>query len=151
MRRALLLAASGLALTVTAQAQRPDPDIRPGHEPGVGDSLPLSGNASNIAPGDTRSVIAPTLPRPAGGPNQSIASLLAGAQKALAARRTGLAEESLERAETAMLQRSVPPEQAATPDQAPDVLQVQAARAALAHHDLAAARQAVAEAMAAGR
>ena len=148
--RAPLLLASVLAVSVAAHAQKAPADIRPGHEPGVGDSLPLSGNASNMAPGDTRSVIAPTLPRPAGGPNQSIASLLAEAQKALAARKTGLAEESLERAETAMLQRSVPQEQAATPDAAPDVLKVQAARAALGRHDMAAAKQAVAEAMAAG-
>ncbi len=149
MRRALL-AASGLALAMAAHAQNASPDIRPGHEPGVGDSLPLSGKASNIGPGDTRSVIAPTLPRPAGGPNQSIASFLAQAQKALAARKTGLAEESLERAETAMLQRSVPQDQAAAPDQAPDVLKVQAARAALARHDMAAAKQAITEAMTAG-
>ena len=38
---------------------------RPGHEIGVGDSLPRSEKASNITAHDTRSAIAPTLPRAA--------------------------------------------------------------------------------------
>ncbi|MEJ1975008.1 MAG: hypothetical protein WDN49_02070 [Acetobacteraceae bacterium] len=76
---------------------------------------------------------------------------LTDAQNALNTNQSGRAQEALERAETAMLQRSVPADQAGTPDQAPDVLQVQAARGALARHDLAAAKAAVAQALAAGR
>ena len=125
-------------------------DIRPGHVPGVGDSYPLSGKASNITPGDTRSTIAPTLPSPPGGQNASVRTFLSDAQRALDRGQTGTAQEALERAETAMLQRSVPVNQAGTPDQAPDVQQVTAARDALSRHDLGAAKQAVAAAMSAG-
>ena len=128
-----------------------DSDVRPGHEPGVGDSFPASGNASNITSGDTRSVIAPRLPSPAGGPNASVGGFLSDAQRALDRGQTGMAQEALERAETAMLQRSVPADQAGTPDQAPDVMQVKAARDALAQRDVAGAKRDVAAAMAAGR
>jgi hypothetical protein len=126
-------------------------DIRPGHEPGVGDSFPASDKASNITAGDSRSVIAPRLPAPAGGPNGSAGSFLADAQRALNAGQTGRAQEALERAQTAMLQRSVPAGQADTPDQSPDVMQVSAARDALAHRDLPGAKRAIAAAMSAGR
>lgn len=128
-----------------------DADVRPGHVPGVGDSFPASGNASNIMAGDTRSVIAPRLPTPPGGPNGSAGSFLADAQRALNRGQTGLAQESLERAETAMLQRSVPVNQADSPDQMPDVMQVKAARDALANRDVAGAKRAVAAALSAGR
>ena len=133
-----------------AAAMPPSGDIRPGHEPGVGQSYPLSGNASNITAGDTRSTIAPTLPTPPGGANASVRTYLTDAQRALSANRTGTAQEALERAETAMLQRSVPVDQANTPDQAPDVMQVKAARDALANHDIASARRAVDAAISAG-
>ncbi len=124
--------------------------IRPGHVPGVGQSYPLSSRASNITQGDTRSVIAPTLPAPAGGPNASVHQFLSDAQQALNTNQTGKAQEALERAETAMLQRSVPLSEADTPDQAPDVQQVKAARDALANRDVAGAKRGVAAAMSAG-
>ncbi len=126
-------------------------DIRPGHIPGVGDSEPASSTASNIDPGDTGSVIAPRLPVPAGGQNLSIGQLLSDANRAVAAHRTGLAQSALERAETAMLDRSVPPDAAATPSQQPDVLNVTQARDALGHGDFAGAQRAIAAAMNAGR
>ncbi len=126
-----------------------DPDIRPGHVPGVGDSFPASNNASNVTPGDTHSVIAPRLPAPSGGPNAAPAAFLADAQQALRARRTGQAQEALERAETAMLQRSVPADQASVPDQSPGVQQVRAARDALGKGDIPGAQKAIAAAMSA--
>ena len=150
MRTMLLTGVALLGLAAVAQAQT-TPDIRPGHVPGVGDSYPLSNNASNIAPTDTRSTIAPTLPTPAGGQNASVGTFLSDATAALDSKQTGRAQEALERAETAMLQRSVPPDQANTPDQAPDVKQVEAAREALAHHDFVAAKASVTAAMNAGR
>ncbi len=153
MRKVVLLSAALLGLAGAAQAQTPlaNPDIRPGHVPGVGDSFPASGNASNITPGDTRSVIAPRLPTPAGGASGSAGGFLADARDALDRGQSGLAQEALERAETAMLQRSVPADQANVVNQAPDVLQVKAARDALARRDIPAAKQAVEAAMAAGR
>jgi len=123
------------------------PDIRPGHVPGVGDSFPASNRSSNIGPGDTHSRIAPRLPAPAGGPNAGPHHFLMDAQNALNARQTGRAQEALERAETAMLQRAVPADQAGSPDQAPDVVQVGAARDALARHDVSAAQAAIAQAL----
>lgn len=122
-------------------------DIRPGHEPGVGDSFPASDKASNITSSDTRSPIAPRLPTPGVGENATPAAFLTAAQNALDAHQTGKAQEALERAETAMLQRSVPADMASTPDQGPRVNQVQMARDALAKGDLMGARKAIRAAM----
>ena len=127
-----------------------DEGIRPGHEPGVGDSYPASDKASNASPADTKSRIAPRLPTPAGGQNAGIPAFLREAQTALNSRQSGRAQEALERAETAMLQRSVPVDQAGTPDQSPDVMQVETARKALASGDMASAKKAVAAAMTTG-
>jgi hypothetical protein len=154
MRKTLLLSAALLAFAAPAAfapaafAQTATtPDIRPGHVPGVGGSLPMSNAASNILPGDTHSVIAPTLPAPAGGQNASISQFLSDATRALDNHQTGRAQEALERAETAMLQRSVPADMANQPDHARDVEQVTMARDALAHGDFAKAKQAVSMAM----
>ncbi len=154
MRKMLLTCAAVLGLAATASAQTTAPsssEIRPGHVPGVGDSYPASNRASNIVPGDTHSVIAPRLPPPTGGQNASISSFLSDAQRALNAGQTGRAQEALERAETAMLQRSVPADQASTPDQAPDVKQVESARDDLARRDVNGAKQAISAAMTAGQ
>jgi hypothetical protein len=125
-------------------------DIRPGHEPGVGDSFPASDKASNITASDTRSPIAPRLPAPGIGENATPAAFLTAAQTALNAHQTGKAQEALERAETAMLQRSVPADMASTPAQGPRVSQVQMARDALAKGDVMGAKKAIAAAMSAG-
>ena len=121
-------------------------EIRPGHEPGVGDSFPASNKASNITASDTRSPIAPRLPAPGVG-DATPAAYLSAAQSALDAHQTGRAQEALERAETAMLQRSVPADMAATPDQRPGVMQVKMARDALAKGDVRGAKQAISAAM----
>ena len=149
MRKMLLTCAAvlGVAATATAQTTAPSNDIRPGHVPGVGDSYPASSRASNIVPGDTRSVIAPRLPAPQGGANASISQFLTDAQNSLTHGMTGRAQEALERAETAMLQRSVPADQADTPDQAPDVKLVEQARDDLARRDVNSAKQAISAAM----
>ena len=149
MRNMLLTCAAvlGLAATASAQTTAPSSEIRPGHVPGVGDSFPASNRASNIVPGDTHSVIAPRLPSPQAGQNASISQFLTDAQTSLNAGQTGRAQEALERAETAMLQRSVPADQANTPDQAPDVKLVEQARDDLARRDLSSAKQAISAAM----
>jgi hypothetical protein len=84
------------------------PGARPGHEPGVGSSYPLSNHASNIRANDTHSVLAPTLPTPALGPNATAEDYLRAARSALAAHQTGAAQQALEMAETRALDRSVP-------------------------------------------
>ena len=149
MRKMLLTSAAVLALAATASAQT-TPDIRPGHVPGVGESYPASNQSSNIGSGDTRSVIAPRLPAPSGGENATVSQFLQDAQAALSARQTGRAQEALERAETAMLQRSVPADLASTPSDAPDVKLVASARDDLAKRDINGAKQAISAAMAAG-
>ena len=111
---------------------------------GVGS--PSSNAASNIGPGDTRGQIAPRLPNPDAGGNTPQA-YLAAAQRALAANRTGAAQEALERAETRLLSRSTDPSQAGAPDPSAAVQAVGAARRALAARDTAGARSAISSAM----
>jgi hypothetical protein len=120
MPRLTLASAALLALASGAIAQVPpgaDPatGARPGHMPGVGTSLPLSNSSSNITPSDTRSPIAPTLPSPAVGDTGGPHIYLRAAREALAAGQTGKAQESLEMAETRVLDRSVVPSQADVP------------------------------------
>lgn len=86
----------------------PIPGVRPGHEPGVGVSYPLSPNASNIDSGDTRSMIAPTLPAPNVGEGATSRGLLINAREALSAGRTGQAQEAMKQAQTRLLDRSTP-------------------------------------------
>jgi hypothetical protein len=134
----------------TTNEQAATAEIRPGHVPGVGESFPASNTASNILPTDTRSPIAPRLPVPAVGENATPAAFLTAAKNALDAHQTGKAQEALERAETAMLQRSVPADMASQPDQGPRVTQVTMARDSLAKGDVIGAKRAIAAAMSAG-
>jgi len=62
-----------------------------------------SGLASNIAPSDTRSSIAPRLPAPDAGRDAGPRQYLIDARMALREGRTGAAQEALERAETRLL------------------------------------------------
>ena len=114
-----------------------------------GRSVPMSARASNTTAGDTRSEIAPRLPAPGADANPPEA-YLAAAQRALAAGRTGQAQEALERAETRLLTRSTEASAAGTADSNPLVGQISEARRALGRRDTAAARQAINTAMAGG-
>jgi len=104
MRRINAAAAALLGMTaMAALAQAPSSvdtpnGARPGHEVGIGDSLPRSDKASNIVPGDTRSVIAPTLPPSAIGTDAETFEYLRTARASLVAGRTGQAQQSLEMA-----------------------------------------------------
>ena len=111
-----------------------------------GAGSPFSNNSSNIDRADTRSEIAPRLPDPNAGGN-SPEAYLAAAQRALAANRTGAAQEALERAETRLLSRSTDPSMAASPADMPMVQQIGVARRALANRDTAGARNAISMAM----
>ncbi len=85
----------------------PETGARPGNEIGTGSSLPRSDRASHILPG-AASTIAPNLPTPPIGENASSHDFLVAARGALAAGRTGEAQQALEMAETRRLDRSVP-------------------------------------------
>lgn len=123
-----------------------DTGARPGHEPGVGESEPASNSASNIDRGNTRGDIAPRLPNPDANGN-SAEAYLAAADRALARRQTGAAQEALERAETRMLDRSVPMGAGNMPAQDPRIMQVNGALQALANRNYAGARQNIQQAM----
>ena len=103
---ALLAMTAHSALAQTPSSVNPATGARPGHEPGVGKSLPRSDKSSNIAPGDTRSNIAPTLPQGTGR-KCGTQDYLRAARASLVAGHTGQAQQSLEMAETRALDRSV--------------------------------------------
>ena len=107
----------------------------------------VSAPASNITPADTHSTIAPRLPVPPVSDNAGPRPFLQAASTALSANRTGEAEEALERAETALLDRSTPAGGQEV-DRRPMVRQVSEAREALGHGDVARAQQIVNAALA---
>jgi hypothetical protein len=121
----------------TPPGTNPATGARPGNEIGTGNSLPLSSNASNIIPSDTHSAIAPRLPNPGVGEGADPRVLLDAAKRSLAAKRTGEAQEALERAETRLLDRSVAPADINAPDASPAVADVNGALHALGAGDWA--------------
>jgi hypothetical protein len=126
--------------TMQALAQAPsglDPatGARAGHQPGVGESLPLSNKASNIGPGDTQSNIAPTLPASSADANATPRDFLRAARASLVAGKTGQAQQSLEMAETRALDRSVVQGQTSTPSDSRLVAEIRDARHALGGGD----------------
>ncbi len=139
-----ILAVSALLLGgQLAHAQTADnsSDVRPGHTPGVGTSLPVSPTVSNVMPGDTHSTIAPTPPPPSAGPGATVQQLLASGKQALAAGQTGTADAALENAETNILTRSVPQTQTDYSSENPVIAQIEQARTAIGKHDNAGATQ----------
>ena len=128
----------------------PNTGARPGNEIGTGMSLPMGARASNIDAYNTRSVIAPNLPGPAIGSNASPVDYLRAAQSALLAGRTGEAQQSLEMAQTRLLDRSVLMGQTDQPDSNPAVIQISQALKALAAGDRAQTMQMIQSAIPAG-
>ena len=126
----------------TTRAPASDMDAPSTGEYRGGAGSPLSQAASNTSAANTRSEIAPRLPDP-GAAGNTPEAYMAAAQRALAAGRTGAAQEALERAETRLLTRSTDPSMANTPDNTPMVQQITDARRALANRDTAAARAAL--------
>lgn len=113
------------------------PGARPGHIPGVGQSLPLSSKASNNDASDTRTTIAPTLPAASVGADGTARAFLQEARDDLAATgRTGQAQEALEMAETRTLDRVIPPGESSGPSQSERVGRISAARSALGNGDI---------------
>lgn len=110
---------------------------RPGHEIGVGNSLPMSSKASNIEASDTHSAIAPTLPQPRIGANSDSRDYLKSARASVMHGQTGRAQQALEMAETRELDRSVAPDQTAVPSNNQMIARISDARRALGHGDRA--------------
>jgi hypothetical protein len=134
----LTLAAALIATTAAAQVPPgtdPMTGTRPGHTPGVGTSLPLSNTASNITPG--RSTIAPTLPQPVIGEGAMAQDYLRVARASLLQGKSGQAQQSLEMAETRLLDHVVPPGGTTAPSSLVLVGQIRDARMALASGDTA--------------
>ena len=128
----LLLASASEAL---AQPLPATPDgARPGNDIGTGMSLPRSNEAGNLNAATTHSTLAPNLPAPVGA--DTVRDLLMAARSALAARRTGEAQEALERAETRALDRDIPAGTERIPVHGPLVAGISQARDALANNDL---------------
>lgn len=135
--RPLLLTSTMLAALAAAPAFA---DV----SPVTGQPEPMSSAASNIAPSDTRSEIAPALPAP---PAEEPRDLLMTAAQDLTSHRTGAAQEALERAETRILDRSVPPAMASEPDNAQVINLIAQARMALGNNDLQSASNYVQQAL----
>ena len=104
--------------------------------------------ASNIAPADTRKMVAPALPTPAVPATDSPIDFLRAAQAALARGRTEETQEALERAETRLLDGSAG-SGIAGPSSPPGLPDIRAARRALAVRDRAASTRAIDAALAA--
>ena len=113
------------------------------HEPGTGESGPASMKASNIDQATTHSAIAPHLPQPPGGMNAGWRNYLRDADRALSMHKTGMAQQSLEMAETRLLDRSTSVETAGQANSTPMVQRVAQARRDLASGDMAGARAAI--------
>jgi hypothetical protein len=158
----LLAVAASLAVPAFAQpastgqpgwvppGANPITGARPGNEIGTGMSLPLSDQAGNITPQDTTSLIAGRLPEPPVGDAAAIRDYLLAARNALAAGRTGEAQEALERAETRALDRSVPLFQTSTPIRDPVVERIAQVLHTLGNGDRLEAMRLLEQAIAAG-
>ncbi len=119
---------STMKMPAGARTMATPDDGSAGHEP-------MSNQASNIDPSDTHTTYAPALPTPDVGPNATPRQLLAAAQQALAQKHTGAAQQALEMAETRLLDRTVDPSQAGTPDANPMIGQINQALHLLGHGD----------------
>jgi hypothetical protein len=129
------------ALAQMPSGADPATGARPGHQIGIGTSLPLSNNASNIDSADTRSNIAPTLPSPTVGDSGASHDYLRAARASLVGGRTGQAQQSLEMAETRALDRWVPAGQTTVASDSQFVSRIRDARHALAGGDRSRAIQ----------
>ncbi len=118
-----------------------DTGARPGNEIGTGNSLPKSDKASNINASDSRSQYAPNLPAPPIGENAAPRDYLLAARASLAAGKTGMAQQSLEMAQTRLLDRSVRPSQIDEPSRNAQVQRIEDARQALGNGNIPLAMQ----------
>jgi hypothetical protein len=118
----LLLAASPAAAQTTSDGDQPGKE-------------PSSNAASNLNAATASHTWAPSLPTPPVAENAPPTAFIQAALNALAAGRTGEAQEAIERAESRVLTRSVRPSRADQPSHQPLIQQLAAARDALAGGD----------------
>lgn len=104
--------------------------------PGLPSVQPYSHQPSNINQSDTRSKIAPALPSADLGPNATATDYLRVAQRALSTNRLGLAQSSIEDAETLLLTRAVPYAAVNQPDNSASIQNLNQALQALASRDV---------------
>jgi hypothetical protein len=97
---------------------------------------PFSRQPSNINQSDTRSTISPALPSANLGPNATATDHLRVAQRALSTNQLGLAQSSIEDAETILLTRAVPYGAVNEPDNSASVQNLNQALQALAARDV---------------
>ncbi len=108
---------------------------------------PTSNQASNLVPRDTQSDVAPALPTPAMGADAGPSSYLRAAQQSLRDNQTGKAQQSLEMAETRLLDRSVPAKTASSADMARPIEAIDAALRDLGRNDIPSAQQHIGDAL----
>ena len=104
-------------------------------------------SAVGLAQSSGGTVLSP-LPSPPMSPMDRPSGYLRAAQGALAAGRRGEAQESLEMAQTRMLDRGVPLGQTNNPSDNPTIAQISQALRALAAHDQAGCMQSIQTALA---
>ncbi len=126
--RALVLST---ALLATLTVAGPAPALAQASDGSRAGSNPFSSQASNIAGSGNKPEVAPSLPTPNVGANAPASAFLQAAQSALAAGRTGEAQQALEMAQTRLLDRSVPLFQTNRPSDDPAVREVSLALQAL--------------------
>ena len=132
----ILLATAGVSALAQAPAMMdPATGARPGHEPGVGVSLPLSNKAGNILEGNPRVTLADTLPDPGIGNNALPVDYLRAARASLLVGHTGQAQQSLEMAETGALNTTADQGAHNVPTDGPMIAHIRDALQTLGHGD----------------
>ena len=135
--------ASAQGMPTTPPGINPMTGARPGNVIGTDSSLPKSNQSSNINSSDTHSVVAPRLPAPPLSDSSTPREYLMAARSALAANRTGEAQEALERAESRALAGNVLASTVNEPSQQKMVQTISMARAELAQGNKAGAIQTI--------
>lgn len=137
--RSLLLSA-GLVALVAAPAMAQNAPYGPGKvvtgPPSLPSTEPLVQYPTNLNGATTRSTISPALPNANLGPNATATDYLRVAQRALSTNQLGLAQSSIENAETLLLTRAVPYGAVNQPDNSASVQNLNQALQALASRDV---------------
>jgi hypothetical protein len=137
---ALVVAASPLPAAAQTAATPPPGDL--------GGKQPVSNAATNTDQGNARTTWSPSLPAPAVGDEAPPTAFLDAARRAIAANRSGEAQEALERAESRALDRAVRPSKAGQPSRQPLVSQIAQARQLLGDGDRLGALRLIEKALA---
>ncbi len=135
MRKFLFFFTVLVAMSAIAMSRPALSDALSENNFGAGMVLPRGDGAASVALQDMRTTGVPSLPSPQGDDGRTPSYFLQAAQSALAAGRTGEAQQALEMAQTRLLDRSVPIGQTNNPSDDPLVRQTSQALQALAARD----------------